>query len=269
MPEKWEHLLRQNMRQQKYNTKQKRHVLESRLPTSVVMVLRKCCRLSLSDLAFFVNKWEQRSSTNVEPETSTKANDEPITICVKNQTGEETMFKIKQSTKMSTVFTAHAQQNSVDVKSVRFLLDGERINETDTPEMLELQDGEQIDCVLQQVGGGDNDDGDNKENVKPTMKTNKHRRVLNQQSQRSKKHRHSNESNVSDSMIENETIQMNMSTKKQNEKLPLSVSSLKVVVFTFYILILLINILFFVRWFGRSLRNLSSLHIIFLRLCIG
>ncbi len=56
------------------------------------------------------------------------------------------------------VFTAYAQWISVDVKSLRFLLDGERINDTDTPDMLELEDGVQIDCVLQQVGGGDNDD---------------------------------------------------------------------------------------------------------------
>ncbi|KAL7437964.1 hypothetical protein ACHAXH_005572, partial [Discostella pseudostelligera] len=126
---------------------------------------------------------------------------------------------------MSKVFTAYAQRISVDMKSLRFFFDGERIKDTDTPDLLELEDGGQIDCVFQQVGGGDNDDGGyNKENVKPTMKTNKHRRVSNQQSQKSKKHRR-NESNVSDSMNENETIQMNMSTKKQKEKLPVSNSS--------------------------------------------
>ena len=228
MPEKWEQLLRKNMRQLQYNTKLKRHVLESRLPASVVMILRKCCRLSLSDLVSFVDKWEQRT-TNVEAQT-TNADDEPITIRVKDQTGDETMFKIKQSTKMSKVFTAYAQRISVDMKSLRFFFDGERIKDTDTPDLLELEDGGQIDCVFQQVGGGDNDDGGyNKENVKPTMKTNKHRRVSNQQSQKSKKHRR-NESNVSDSMNENETIQMNMSTKKQKEKLPVSVSSLNVIV---------------------------------------
>jgi small ubiquitin-related modifier len=242
--EKWEHLMRQNMRRMRYNTKQKRHILESRLPASIVMILR-CCRLSLADLVSFVDKWEQRT-TNVEAQTTNaddepitirvkdqtgdETNDEPITIRVKDQTGDETMFKIKQSTKMSKVFTAYAQRISVDMKSLRFFFDGERIKDTDTPDLLELEDGGQIDCVFQQVGGGDNDDGGyNKENVKPTMKTNKHRRVSNQQSQKSKKHRR-NESNVSDSMNENETIQMNMSTKKQKEKLPVSVSSLNVIV---------------------------------------
>jgi small ubiquitin-related modifier len=91
---------------------------------------------------------------------------EQITIRVKDQTGEETMFKIKKSTKMSKVFSAYAQRKGVEASSIRFLLDGERINDTDTPKMLELEDEDQIDCVLQQVGGAD-DDEDNKEDVKP------------------------------------------------------------------------------------------------------
>jgi len=96
---------------------------------------------------------------DAKPEESAN---EPITIRVKDQTGEETMFKIKKSTKMSKVFSAYAQRKGVEEKSLRFLLDGERINETDTPKMLELEDEDQIDCVLAQVGGsGDDDDNDN------------------------------------------------------------------------------------------------------------
>ena len=92
---------------------------------------------------------------------------EQITIRVKDQTGEETMFKIKKSTKMSKVFSAYAQRKGVDAAALRFLLDGERINDTDTPKMLELEDEDQIDCVLQQVGGADEDAKDSKEDVKP------------------------------------------------------------------------------------------------------
>ena len=96
---------------------------------------------------------------DAKPEESAN---EPITIRVKDQTGEETMFKIKKSTKMSKVFSAYAQRKGVEEKSLRFLLDGERISETATPKMLELEDEDQIDCVLAQVGGsGDHDDNDN------------------------------------------------------------------------------------------------------------
>lgn len=82
-----------------------------------------------------------------------KSEDAPITIRVKDQTGEETMFKIKKSTKMRKVFEAYASRKGVDVNALRFLLDGERIQENDSPKMLELEDEDQIDCVLQQLGG--------------------------------------------------------------------------------------------------------------------
>ena len=74
-------------------------------------------------------------------------------------TGEETMFKIKKSTKMSKVFKAYASRKGVEESALRFLLDGERISDTDTPKMLELEDEDQIDCVLQQVGGASDDEG--------------------------------------------------------------------------------------------------------------
>ena len=35
--------------------------------------------------------------------------------------------------------------------SLRFMLDGERIKEDSTPKMLELDDNDQIDCLLAQV----------------------------------------------------------------------------------------------------------------------
>jgi len=92
------------------------------------------------------------SDTEAKPEGETN---EPITIRVKDQTGEETMFKIKKSTKMSKVFNAYAGRKGVEPASLRFLLDGERIGPDETPKMLELEDEDQIDCVLAQVGGSD------------------------------------------------------------------------------------------------------------------
>ena len=92
---------------------------------------------------------------------------EPITIRVKDQTGEETMFKIKKSTKMSKVFNAYAQRKGVEPASLRFLLDGERIGPDETPKMLELEDEDQIDCVLAQVGGSDAGGGGGGGDAKP------------------------------------------------------------------------------------------------------
>ena len=85
-------------------------------------------------------------------ETDTKTG-EAITIRVKDQAGEEIFFKVKNTTKMSKVFAAYAQRKSVQQTSLRFLLDGERINNDDTPKTLELEDQDQIDCLLEQYGG--------------------------------------------------------------------------------------------------------------------
>jgi len=106
-------------------------------------------------------------SDNEEAKPADDANS-PITIRVKDQTGEETMFKIKKSTKMSKVFAAYAQRKGVEPASLRFLLDGERIGPDETPKMLELEDEDQIDCVLAQVGGmADDDAGGGGEDSKP------------------------------------------------------------------------------------------------------
>ena len=73
--------------------------------------------------------------------------------CGKWQTGEETFFKIKKTTKMSKVFQTYANRKGVQLSSLRFLLDGERIEPDQTPKMLELDDQDQIDCMLEQSGG--------------------------------------------------------------------------------------------------------------------
>ena len=76
-----------------------------------------------------------------------------ITIRVKDQSGEETFFKVKKTTKMQKVFDAYAARKSVSRAKLRFMLDGERVPDDATPKMLELQEQDQIDCLLEQVGG--------------------------------------------------------------------------------------------------------------------
>jgi small ubiquitin-related modifier len=54
---------------------------------------------------------------------------------------------------MSKVFLTYANRKGVQLGSLRFLLDGERIEPDQTPKMLELDDQDQIDCMLEQSGG--------------------------------------------------------------------------------------------------------------------
>ncbi len=78
---------------------------------------------------------------------------ENITVKVRDQTGDEMQFRVKKTTKMSKIFDAYAQRRGIAAASLRFLLDGERIQPEQTPKMLELDDESQIDVVLETVGG--------------------------------------------------------------------------------------------------------------------
>jgi len=77
---------------------------------------------------------------------------EAITIRIKDQRGEETMFRIKRGTKLGKVFNLFAQRKGIELTSLFFLLDGERIHECETPSSLDLEDEDQIDAILTQRG---------------------------------------------------------------------------------------------------------------------
>ena len=61
------------------------------------------------------------------------SDDGTLTVRVKDQTGEETFFKVKKTTKMGKVFEAYAQRKGLQLSSLRFLLDGERIGNDESP----------------------------------------------------------------------------------------------------------------------------------------
>ncbi|GHP09788.1 hypothetical protein PPROV_000852300 [Pycnococcus provasolii] len=80
-------------------------------------------------------------------------NDGQLQIKVKAQDGSEMFFKVKPSTKMGKVFAAYASKKSVEQRSVKFLFDGNRIKEDDTPESLGLENDDEVDAMLEMVGG--------------------------------------------------------------------------------------------------------------------
>ncbi|KAJ7054838.1 small ubiquitin-related modifier [Mycena amicta] len=84
-----------------------------------------------------------------------KSEDANATINVKvvSSTGEEVFFKIKKSTKLSKLQGAYASKVGKDVGSIRFLYDGVRINDDDTPSTLDMEDNDTIDVMVEQVGG--------------------------------------------------------------------------------------------------------------------
>jgi hypothetical protein len=65
----------------------------------------------------------------------------------------EVFFKIKRSTKLEKLMTAFCERQGKTPASVRFLFEGQRVQPADTPDTLEMQDGDTLEVHQEQVGG--------------------------------------------------------------------------------------------------------------------
>ena len=77
-----------------------------------------------------------------------------MNIVVKGQDGEEVHFKVKKTTPFKKIMDAYCTKRGLSREYVRFMIDGVRIQDSDTPKMKEMEDGDQIDCMMEQEGGG-------------------------------------------------------------------------------------------------------------------
>ncbi|KAG5981289.1 hypothetical protein E4U55_003105 [Claviceps digitariae] len=99
-------------------------------------------------------------TTNEEPRASQERNDAPansehLNIKVTDN-NNEVFFKIKRSTKLEKLMNAFCERQGKSITSVRFLFDGARVQPTDTPDALEMADGDTLEVHQEQVGGGVN-----------------------------------------------------------------------------------------------------------------
>ena len=76
-----------------------------------------------------------------------------INIKVKAQDGTEIYFKIKRSTALKKLMDAYCQRQGLGQNQCRFIFDGERIKDDDTPDGLEMENGDEIDVMVEQTGG--------------------------------------------------------------------------------------------------------------------
>ena len=99
------------------------------------------------------NEEAQRPEESV---TKPDPDDQPVTehLGIKVATpDQEVYFKIKKSTPLRKLMDAFCQRSGKAPNSVRFLYEGDRIQPTCTPEELEMEDGDTIDVMAEQVGG--------------------------------------------------------------------------------------------------------------------
>ncbi|PWA91692.1 hypothetical protein CTI12_AA088830 [Artemisia annua] len=85
------------------------------------------------------------------------AADQHINLKVKGQDGNEVFFRIKRNTQLKKLMNAYCDRQSVELNSIAFLFDGRRLRGEQTPDELEMEEGDEIDAMLHQTGGGGGD----------------------------------------------------------------------------------------------------------------
>ncbi|KAL7076461.1 hypothetical protein ACQ4LE_004182 [Meloidogyne hapla] len=92
------------------------------------------------------------NTTAVSGET-TQQSAEYIKIKVVGQDSNEVHFRVKFGTSMGKLKKAYAERTGVAVNTLRFLFDGRRVNDDDTPKSLEMEEDDVIEVYQEQLGG--------------------------------------------------------------------------------------------------------------------
>lgn len=95
--------------------------------------------------------------TGAANSTSGDGNQDYIKLKVVSQDSSEIHFRVKFSTPMSKIKKSYSERVGVPISSLRFLFDGKRINDTDTPKQLEMEEDDTIEVYQEQQGGAYND----------------------------------------------------------------------------------------------------------------
>ncbi|CEF68765.1 Small ubiquitin-related modifier 1 [Strongyloides ratti] len=90
---------------------------------------------------------------NTASSTAGENEDDFIRLRVMGQASNEVHFKVKKTTTMSKLKKTYADRMGVSPNSLRFLFDGKRIENTDTPKSLEMDQDDVIEVYTEQVGG--------------------------------------------------------------------------------------------------------------------
>lgn len=76
-----------------------------------------------------------------------------MVLQVRDAEGNEVQFKIKRTTYLKKLMDAYCARMGTSSGSYRFLFDGHRINDDDTPESLDMQELDCVDAMVTQLGG--------------------------------------------------------------------------------------------------------------------
>ncbi len=83
---------------------------------------------------------------------TTTPSDDKLNISVRDQNGTVSYFTLKPTTPLERVFNVWSTRAGVCERSVRFFLDGSRVPGYKTPADIDMEEGDQLDCQLEQQG---------------------------------------------------------------------------------------------------------------------
>ncbi len=86
-------------------------------------------------------------SEDVKPAQAT------INISIKEGDNAPIVFKVKRSIKFEKIFSAFENKKGAAPGTNKFTLNGEELENADTPDEKEISEGDQIDAVIKQVRG--------------------------------------------------------------------------------------------------------------------
>ena len=81
-------------------------------------------------------------------------NTEYIKLKVVGQDSNEIHYRVRQTTLMAKLKKSYSERVGVPIASLRFLFDGRRINDDETPKALEMEQDDVIEVYQEQTGGG-------------------------------------------------------------------------------------------------------------------
>lgn len=80
-------------------------------------------------------------------------NSEYIKLKVVCSDSNEIHFRVKMTTQMGKLKKSYSERVGVPVTSLRFLFDGRRISDEETPKQLEMENDDVIEVYQEQTGG--------------------------------------------------------------------------------------------------------------------
>lgn len=97
---------------------------------------------------------DKEEKDDKDGESGGAAQKEHIKLKVISQDGGEVHFKVKPTTSMGKLKKSYAERQGIPVTSLRFLFDGRRINDDESPAKLDMENDDTIEVYQEQTGGG-------------------------------------------------------------------------------------------------------------------